>query len=89
MTLYRVVQEGLTNARKHAPGAAVSITLSYQDTEVTIMVTNGPGIGERPLAASGAGYGLTGLRERAELAGGTLDAGPAGGGWRLSVRIPA
>jgi signal transduction histidine kinase len=44
---------------------------------------------ERPLAASGTGYGLTGLRERAALSGGTLTAGPADGEWRVSLRIPA
>lgn len=89
LTLYRTVQEGLTNARKHAPGAAVTVDVSYQEEDVTVTVTNGLPDGDTPLASAGAGYGLTGLRERAELAGGTLTAGPAGTGWRLSVRIPA
>ena len=99
LTLYRTVQEGLTNARKHAPGAPVTVDVSYQDDDVAVTVTNGPATNgpatndpatsDAPLATTGSGYGLTGLRERAELAGGTLAAGPAETGWRLSVRIPA
>jgi signal transduction histidine kinase len=89
LTLYRTAQEAVTNVRKHAPGAPVDIALHYEPGEVTLAVTNGsaaPGV--RPLASSGGGYGLTGLRERAELAGGTAGAGPAGAGWRVDVRIP-
>ncbi|WP_158889144.1 sensor histidine kinase [Amycolatopsis anabasis] len=91
LTLYRAVQEALTNARKHAPGAPVTIELDYGDTEVGATVTNPapPAGAPRPLTGTGAGYGLTGVAERAELAGGTLAAGPEAGGWRMSVRIPA
>jgi signal transduction histidine kinase len=89
LTLYRTAQEATTNARKHAPTAPLTIDLHYGDTETSLDVTNGAAPdGDRPLASTGGGYGLTGLRERAELAGGTIEAGPAGDGWRVSVRIP-
>ncbi len=91
LAVYRTAQEALTNARKHAPGQPVGLTLDYAPAELTMQVVNPlPTLDiERPLAASGAGYGLTGLRERAALSGGTLTAGPAGGEWRVSLRIPA
>jgi signal transduction histidine kinase len=97
LTAYRAAQEALTNARKHAPGQPVRLSLSFSPSEVGVEAVNPlPGsvpAGElavgRGLAASGAGYGLTGLRERAALADGTLTAGPAGGEWRVSLRIPA
>jgi signal transduction histidine kinase len=90
LTLYRTAQEAITNVRKHMPGAAIKIDMRYERDAVELIVTNGPSAaGERPLTHSGGGYGLVGLRERAELAGGTFDAGPAGDGWRVSVRIPA
>ena len=91
LAVYRTAQEALTNARKHAPGQPVRLSLDYAPAELTMQVVNPlPTLDiERPLAASGAGYGLTGLRERAALSGGTLTAGPAGGEWRVSLRIPA
>ncbi|MBO9523228.1 MAG: histidine kinase [Nocardioidaceae bacterium] len=72
-TLYRIVQEALTNARKHAPGTHVSVRL-HGDPEagVTVTVRNAKPVGVRRPAAPGAGLGLVGLRERAALAGGTL-----------------
>ncbi|HEV7976008.1 sensor histidine kinase [Amycolatopsis sp.] len=91
LTLYRAIQEGLTNARKHAPAAPVTIELDYAADAVTATVTNAaiPDNAARPLTSTGSGYGLTGIRERAELAGGSLTAGPDGDGWRVSVRIPS
>ena len=91
LAVYRTAQEALTNARKHAPGQPVRLTLDYAPAELTMRVVNPlPTLDtERPLAASGTGYGLTGLRERAALSGGTLTAGPADGEWRVSLRIPA
>lgn len=77
----RVAQEAVTNARKHAPGAAVTMRLEYGEGVVTLEVrdegTDGPG---SELGASGSGYGLLGMRERAELLGGSLEAGPAASG---------
>ena len=87
---FRAAQEGLTNARKHAPGQPVTLGLGFEPGQLTVNVANPlpPAGGYRPLAATGAGAGLTGLKERAALAGGTLDAGPADGTWRVSLRIP-
>ncbi len=70
-TVYRVVQEGLTNARKHAAAARVGVHVSGNPTDgVTVRIENPLPPGSRP--ASAPGYGLVGLTERAELAGGTL-----------------
>jgi signal transduction histidine kinase len=88
LALYRSAQEALTNARRHAPGAAVRIRLAYLPGSVELTVTN-DAPAEPPTARMPAGYGLTGLRERAELAGGTFTAGPDNGGWRVDVKIPA
>jgi signal transduction histidine kinase len=91
LTAYRTAQEALTNARKHAPGQPVTVSLGFESAEISVVVAN-PLPAEdaaRPLATAGAGYGLTGLRERAALGGGTLTAGPAGGQWRVCLKIPA
>ena len=92
LALYRTAQEALTNARKHAPGQPVTITLEFTPEAVELRAAN-PLPAARPepapLAASGGGHGLTGLRERAALAGGALTAGPAGGQWEVCLRIPA
>lgn len=90
LTAYRTVQEALTNARKHAPGQPVSVTLRFDPAETTVQVVNPlpPAGAAGPLAHTGAGYGLTGLRERAALSGGTLITGPAGGQWRVCLTMP-
>lgn len=89
LAVYRTAQEAMTNVRKHAPGAPVELTLRYGPDSVELAVANGAAPpSDRPLADSGGGYGLTGLRERAELAGGRFTAGPDGDGWRVDVRIP-
>ncbi|MGK5638994.1 sensor histidine kinase [Streptomyces sp. URMC 126] len=89
----RVAQEALTNVRKHAPGARVEMEFSYLEGEVELAVHDGGARGRNTeLAASGAGYGLLGMRERAELLGGSLEAGPAGQGRRgfvVRLRVPA
>ena len=91
LVAYRTAQEGLTNARKHAPGQPVTLGLGFEPGHVTVTVTNPlpPEDQHAPLAETGAGAGLTGLKERAALAGGTLEAGPAGGAWRIDLTIPA
>ncbi len=73
-TAYRVVQEGLTNARKHAPAAAVQVTVAGEEQLVVEIVTRRPA--GTSTAVPGAGTGLIGLAERVELAGGTLEHGP-------------
>ena len=89
--VYRTAQEALTNARKHAPGEPVTLRLGYEPDEITLSVVNPipSWRADRPLADTGAGLGLVGLRERAELAGGTFEAGPDAGNWRVKLRIPA
>ena len=72
-TAYRVVQESLTNAAKHAPGAPVEVRVRRTPTTLVVSVVNGPS--SAPGAPTG-GHGLTGLAERVRLAGGTLDAAP-------------
>jgi len=86
--IYRTVQEGLTNARKHAPGARVRVTASATTATIDVVVQNDPST-ERGLRLPSSGTGLRGLRERAELLGGHLDAAARiEGGYRLRVTIP-
>jgi signal transduction histidine kinase len=91
LAAYRAAQEALTNARKHAPGEPVTVSLSFLADEVEVLVTNRLAASSPAgsLSRSGAGYGLAGLRERAALGGGTLEAGPADGFWRVCLKIPA
>ncbi len=91
---YRIVQEGLTNARKHAPGAAVRVRVAVAGPQLAVSVVNrapvavaAPGAAGGPLP--GAGAGLIGLRERVELAGGRLSHGPdAAGDFVLEATLP-
>ncbi|MCA2213004.1 sensor histidine kinase [Jidongwangia harbinensis] len=90
LALYRVAQEALTNAREHAPGAPVTITLTHGQSETTMEIHNGPATGA-PLHRDRRhrGFGLVGMRERAALIGGVLEAGPAdGGGWCVRLTVP-
>ncbi|MFB7945228.1 sensor histidine kinase [Kitasatospora phosalacinea] len=91
LAVRRVAQEALTNARKHAPGGRVGVRLAYLEGEVELRVANSaaPRGGHPVLGESGSGYGLLGMRERAELLGGELLAGPDEGGWRVLLRVPA
>lgn len=86
----RTVQEALTNARKHAPGARITVALRYGDADCGVEIRDAGSAGSPgPLATTGGGYGLAGMRERAELLGGTLLAGPcADGGFQVSLRLP-
>ena len=90
---YRIVQEGLTNARKHAPGAAVEVTIAAQAGGVLVVeVVSRPAVGVAapgPFTLPGAGTGLVGLAERVELAGGELEQGPdAMGDFVLRATLP-
>jgi signal transduction histidine kinase len=86
-TAYRVVQEGLTNARKHAGGSAVDVRVSGRPGgPLTIEIVN-PAQGGIP-AVPGSGTGLVGLTERVKLAGGTLDHGATGGRFVLRASLP-
>ncbi|MEU3983119.1 histidine kinase [Streptomyces sp. NPDC026672] len=84
----RVAQEALTNARKHAYGAKVRVLLDYGEHEVTLDVRDSGGAAEE-LTGAGAGYGLLGMRERAELLGGSLEAGPGEEGFVVTLKVPA
>jgi signal transduction histidine kinase len=84
----RIVQEGLTNALRYAPGAAVEVTLKAGPGAVKVEVSNDRPTGP-PRLGLGSGRGLAGLRERAGACGGQVHAGPdADGGWALSAQIP-
>lgn len=91
LAVRRVAQEAMTNVRKHAPGAAVALTLEYRPEEVELEVRDFGSTCpvDNSLGSSGAGYGLRGMRERAELLGGALDAGPAEEGFVVRLRVPA
>lgn len=88
LAVVRTAQEALTNVRKHAPGARVRLTLRYLGDGVELEVTDSGGT-EPVLEMDGGGYGLVGMRERAELIDGTLMTGPDGKGFRVSLRVPA
>nr|WP_018514252.1 histidine kinase [Streptomyces sp. SID5594] len=88
---YRIVQEGLTNAHKHAPGAPIRLALRYEPDSLVVEVTNGPvpgGVPEVPPEISG-GQGLKGLRERIGRVGGMVHTGPTeDGGFRIAGMLP-
>ena len=87
-TVYRLVQEALTNVVKHAPGATTSVVVDRSDELVRVRVANSPGRGGGNAVHSG-GRGLTGMRERVALFGGQLDVGPAaGGGYLVDAAVP-
>ena len=87
--VYRVVQESLTNAAKHAPGAPVQVRIGVRSGHVEVAVVNGPPVHAPPAGRGTGGNGLVGLRERARLTGGTMHAAPTGeGGFEVSARLP-
>jgi signal transduction histidine kinase len=104
-TAYRVVREALTNVRKHAPGAPVTVRVGYDPAQLRLSVRNGPPasrngladpdlaepvLADPVLAGTGSGLGLANLRQRIELVHGTLRAGPEpDGGFCVEVVLPA
>jgi signal transduction histidine kinase len=96
LAVYRVVQESLTNVRRHGgPGVSAAVTIRYTADGVTVSVTDdGRGAAAQPASANGTaadstGHGLHGMRERVELYGGTVVAGPrAGGGYQVTATLP-
>jgi signal transduction histidine kinase len=88
LAAYRIVQEALTNARRHAPGAAVDVELHHTGQMLAVRIRdNGPG---PPLASPDGGHGLAGMRERAAAVGGELRTGEApGGGFLVIAKLPA
>lgn len=89
LSAYRIVQEALSNVVRHARGAPAVVTLELTDSVLRLEIVNKPPVGPGPLEPGPTGHGLRGLRERATLLGGTLDAGPVpGGGWRVRAVLP-
>jgi len=86
LTAYRLVQEGLTNAIKHANANRAEVIVHYTNGGIEVMISDdGKGVGN----GDGGGHGLVGMRERVSVYGGELDAGPqAGGGYRLHAKLP-
>ncbi|WP_333767375.1 sensor histidine kinase [Streptomyces sp. IBSBF 2435] len=88
-TVYRVVQEALTNVHKHAAGAKAVVLLAYREAEVAVLITNGPSDGSAQAALPSGGHGLLGMKERVTAHGGGFAAGPtADGGFRVSAMVP-
>ena len=86
LSAYRIVQEGLTNALKHAHASRAEVTVRYEPAQVQLEVRDDGGGGPK---GNGHGYGLVGVRERVKIYGGEMTAGPAdGGGFVLSARLP-
>lgn len=89
VVLYRIVQESLANATRHAPGAAVRVRVEVGDEVATATVRNDPAPGARGPAGVGGGSGITGMRERAGAVGGALTAGPMpDGGFLVTAELP-
>jgi signal transduction histidine kinase len=87
----RTAQESLSNIAKHAPGATARVQLAFDVHEIVLTVTDSgrpDGRAPSPLADTGGGYGIEGLRERAGLLGGSLTAGSDGDGWQVRLRVP-
>ena len=90
LAVYRVAQEALTNITKHACPERVEVRLGYEPRGTCLTVENFAMNGEPPRVANdGSGYGLTGMRERAELLGGELTTTMTRGGFRVELRVPA
>jgi signal transduction histidine kinase len=88
LAAYRIVQESLSNAGRHAPGARISIVVEEARASVLLKIRNEPPAAGQP-RADGTGHGLTGMRERAALLGGELAAGPeADGGFAVRATLP-
>jgi signal transduction histidine kinase len=88
LTAYRVVQEAISNALRHAPGAAIRVQVTVGD-QIGVRVANGPAARLAAAAAPGAGLGLHGIRERVTAIGGTVQAGPTpDGGFTVAARLP-
>jgi signal transduction histidine kinase len=89
LTLYRITQESLANASRHAPRARTTVTTANEQGSVVLDVTTvGPVRPRQAPSRAGEHFGLQGMRERVDLVGGRLTAGPTPEGWQVHVRIP-
>ena len=89
LTIYRAAQEALTNVVRHSGARSANVELDFADGVVRLVVSDEGGYAAPTLADVGGGYGLSAMRERAELVGGQVTAGPAGDGFRVEVELPA
>jgi signal transduction histidine kinase len=96
LSAYRIVQESLSNAMRHAPGSSVQVKLYYGTAALIIEVRNdrclpdGQTRADGGVGGHGSGHGIIGMRERATMLGGTLQAGPAGDGeFLVTAALPA
>jgi signal transduction histidine kinase len=88
LAAYRIVQEALTNVRKHAGPAKADVQVHYHPDRVDVAIVDN-GRGAAAITANAPGYGLTGMRERAALCGGNVSSGPRpGGGWAVRATLP-
>jgi signal transduction histidine kinase len=88
LSAYRIVQEALSNAMRHAPGAHTRVEIGYQAAGLVLRVVNGPGRSQ-PRHMPGAGHGIPGMRERAAMLGGELTAGSRpDGGYGVAAVLP-
>jgi signal transduction histidine kinase len=88
LSAYRIVQEALTNTLKHARGARARVWVRYEPTALEVRVVDEGGTEPAAPAADSGGHGLVGMRERVAMFGGSLEAGPAEGGYRVAARLP-
>ncbi|GAB7042948.1 MULTISPECIES: sensor histidine kinase [Catenuloplanes] len=89
LAAYRIVQEAVANAGRHAPGAAVRVSVRSAEDSLHVTVANGPAPAPHTAPARGPGHGLLGMRERAQALGGTFTATPSdGGGFTVAARLP-
>ncbi|HEX6021135.1 MAG TPA: ATP-binding protein [Solirubrobacter sp.] len=87
MSAYRIVQEALTNALRYAPGSTVGVTVAY-GRDLRLEIRDDGGRSANGHAPPGSGHGIVGMRERAALYGGELEAGPEGKGFVVRARLP-
>jgi signal transduction histidine kinase len=85
IAIYRIVQEALSNAVRHAPDSAIDVNVTGDAEDVSVVVRNIPA---SSAVSDDSGHGLRGMNERATLLGGELSAGPDGDGWTVTARIP-
>jgi signal transduction histidine kinase len=88
LSAYRIIQEALTNTLKHAEGARAQVSVRYERAALEVRVADQGGAGRGLATADSGGRGLVGMRERVAMFGGSLEAGPAGGGFRVAARLP-
>lgn len=89
LSAYRIVQEALTNALRHAPGSRARVQVAYGPATLEVRVTDEGASGPPAIGRDGSGgRGLVGMRERVAIFGGTLEAGPVDGGFRIAARLP-